>query len=177
MDGNHAPRTLHAELFEESGSDDSLAANEAVRVQKRAAEDRDDDNAEATTEHLRQVAHGGSTGHSAEIGDDLGDGDGVGGELVLVLQHGRVEILGAVGHEVEPGHQQDQVDEKKPMALESHLAFADEGLADGLAGCAHALAFNVAVGFSETQSECDDEDGDGCAKPERLIEISRRPCS
>ena len=33
VDGNHSPRALHAELLEESGSDDSVGSSEAIWVQ------------------------------------------------------------------------------------------------------------------------------------------------
>ena len=50
----------------------------------------------------------------------LGHCYGVCREIVLVRQHGRVQILRAMGHEVEARHKQDHVNEEQPMLLEGH---------------------------------------------------------
>lgn len=101
MDGNHAPGALDTELLEEGGGNDALVGDEGVGVQQDAAENTHADYAEAAAEDGGAVADDGAAGHGAEVGDDLGDGYGVGGEVVLVGEHGWVQILGAVGHEVE----------------------------------------------------------------------------
>ena len=97
MDGNHAPGALDAELFEEGGGGDRVAAGEGVGVEEAAADDADEDDAEASSEDLGAVPDYGAAGHGAEVGDHLRDGHGVGAEFVLVLEHGGVEVLGAVG--------------------------------------------------------------------------------
>lgn len=101
MDGDNAPGALHAELLEEGGGDDAFVGHEGVRVEQRAAENAHADDAEAPAEDGGAIADDGAAGHGAEVGDDLGDGDGIGGEVVLVGEHGGVEVLRAVGHEVE----------------------------------------------------------------------------
>jgi hypothetical protein len=104
VNGNHAPRTLDAELLEKRSGNDALVGHKGVGVQDGASEHAHDDDAEPTADDGGCVAHDGAAGHGAEVGDDLGDGDGVGGEVVLAGEHGGVEILGAVGHEVEACH-------------------------------------------------------------------------
>ena len=103
----HIPSTLHAKLLKVSRRDDLGAVGESIRVQEGTSDDGDENDGEAAAEDLRSIADDGATGHGAEVGDNLGDGDLVGGEAELVLQHGRVEVLGAVGHEVEACHQED----------------------------------------------------------------------
>lgn len=101
VNGNHAPCALHAELLEKGGCDDTFVADESVGIQQCAAENAHDDDADAAPEDGGRVADERAAGHGAQVGDDLGDGYGVGGEVVLVGEHGWVEVLGAVGHEVE----------------------------------------------------------------------------
>jgi hypothetical protein len=103
----HIPSALHAKLLKISRRDDPSAIDKGVRVQQRATNYGDENDGEAAAEDLRGIADDGAAGHGAEVGDDLGDGDVVGGEAELVLQHGGIEVLGAVGHEVEAGHEQD----------------------------------------------------------------------
>jgi len=54
---DHTPGALDTELLEKCCSDDLLVRHEAVRIEQCAANDRDEDNAEPTTEHLAQVAN------------------------------------------------------------------------------------------------------------------------
>ena len=65
MDGNDAPSSLDAELLEEGGGDDVLAADEGVWVEEGAADDGDEDDAEAATKDLAGVADDGPAGHGA----------------------------------------------------------------------------------------------------------------
>ena len=97
MNGDDTPRALDAELLEEGGRGDLLGAREGVGVQQGAADDGDDDDTKAAAEDLAAVADQSAAGEGAEVGDDLSDGDSVGVEVVLVFEHGRVEVLGAVG--------------------------------------------------------------------------------
>lgn len=97
MDRDDSPRTLDAELLEEGGGNDGVRGREGVGIEERAADHADEDDGESPTEYLRAVADHSSASHSAKVCDDLGYGYGIGAEIVLVLQHGRVQILGAVG--------------------------------------------------------------------------------
>ena len=96
MDGDDAPGSLHAELFKEGRGDDGVAADKGVRVQQTSADYADEDDAEAPSEALGAVADDGTASHGAEVGHDLSDSHSVGRLVVLVLQHRRVQILGAV---------------------------------------------------------------------------------
>ena len=50
------------------------------------------------------------------IGEHAGH---VGIEMVLLLEEGRIEVLGAVAEEVERGHQHDEIERDLPVAGES----------------------------------------------------------
>lgn len=93
MDGDNTPGALHAELLEEGGGDDAFVGDESVGVEQRATEDAHADDAEAPAENGGAVADHGAAGHGTKVGDDLGDGDGVGGEVVLRGEHGRIQVL------------------------------------------------------------------------------------
>jgi hypothetical protein len=97
MDWDDTPSTLDAELFEECGCDDGVRGSEGVGVKESTTDYANEDDGETTTENLRAVSDHGSTGHGAEICDNLCYGDGIGTEIVLVRQHGWVDILGTVG--------------------------------------------------------------------------------
>lgn len=97
MDGDDTPSALHAELLEEGRRHDGFGMHKGIGVQQGTADDGDGDDGEPAAKDLTRPAAEGTTGQGAEIGDDLGDGDGVGGEFELVRQHGGVEVLRAVG--------------------------------------------------------------------------------
>lgn len=122
MDRNDAPRALHAELLEKRGRHDPLVGNEGIRVEQRATNHTDRNDREASPEDLRYIPHHRPTRHGAQIRHNLGDGDGVRGEIVLVLEHEWVDVLRAVRHEIEPGHQQHEIDEEKPVFPNRHAA-------------------------------------------------------
>lgn len=165
MDGDDAPGTLDAELFEKGGGHDFLVADEGVRVEKEAADDGDDDDGETAAEDLAAVAYDCAAGHGAEVGDDLGDRDGGGGEVVLVLDHEGVDVLGAVGHEVEARHHEHEVDEEHPVLSDGDAAFGDEGAGEMAAGDADGFALAEAFGFREAEAEEDEEDWRAGAEP------------
>ena len=50
-----------------------------------------------TSRRVRTIANDGTAGHGAKVGNNLGNGDGVCRETILVLQHCGVKVLGAVG--------------------------------------------------------------------------------
>lgn len=97
MDGDDAPCALHAELLEEGSRHDGFVVHEGIGVQQGTTDDGDDDDGEAAAKDLTRPAAEGTAGQGTEVGDDLGDGDGVGGEAELVRQHGGIEVLRAVG--------------------------------------------------------------------------------
>lgn len=121
MDGDHAPSALNTELLEEGCRDHSVTAGECIRVQQSSADDRNEDDAKPSAKDLGRVSNDGSACHSTEIGNHLCHGHGVGRELELVLEHGWVEILRAVGHEVEACHQK----------LQKSISMLDRGIKRG----------------------------------------------
>ena len=60
-------------------------------------------------------------------------------------------------HEVHASHEQDKVDQKKPVALKSDLALLDESLANVVSSRTNALALDVSVSLRQAQTECDDQ--------------------
>ena len=166
VDGYDAPGALDAELLEEGCGDDGVAAGEGVGVEQRAAEDAHDNDAQPATEDGGTVADECAACHSAEVGNDLSDGDTVGTEVVLVAQHRRVQILAAVGHEVEAGHEEDHVDEQDPVLLERVFALLHEELGRIRLLFADSLALLVGLGLGQAEAEDDDEDGGPGAEPE-----------
>ena len=96
MDRDNSPSALDTELLEEGRRHEGLRRGESVWVQQGAADDADEDDAEAPAEYLRAVPNHGAAGHSAKVGDDLRDSDGIGGEVVLVGKERGVEILRAM---------------------------------------------------------------------------------
>jgi hypothetical protein len=74
-------------LHEEGWRNDAFVADEAVWVDQCAADDAGKYDAEATSEHLREISNNGTASHRAQICYDLCDSDGVGREAILVGQH------------------------------------------------------------------------------------------
>lgn len=93
VDGNDSPRTLHTELLEESGRNDTVVGHEGIRIEQCATDDANADDTNPTAEDLRAISNHSATGHGAEVGYNLGDGDIGCAKLVLVGEHGRIEIL------------------------------------------------------------------------------------
>ena len=165
VDGDDAPCALDTELFEEGSGHDFLAANKGVWVEQGTADDGHENDAEASAEYLGGVADYSAAGHGAKIGDYLSYSDGIGREIVLVLDHEGVEVLGAVGHEIEACHEENEVDEKKPVFFEGDLAFGKESVGNVATGLSHCLSFTVGRSLREAEAEEDDEDRGAGAKP------------
>jgi len=79
-----SPCALDAELLEERSGNYALVADKGVWVQQCAAEDAHRDDAEATPKDGGAVTNDRAAGHGAEVCDDLGYGDGVWAEIVLI---------------------------------------------------------------------------------------------
>lgn len=146
--GRECTYPLHAELLEKRSSSYLLRTHERIRIKQRPANNRNINNTKPPPQHLRQIPHRRTTSHSAQIRHDLRDRNRVGGELVFVFQQRGVQVLRAVRHEVEPGHEEDEVDEQQPVAFEGYAAFGEEGGAYVCVGGADALAFEEGVRFA-----------------------------
>lgn len=71
----------------------------------------------------------GTTGKSTDIGNDGCSRRLLVGDAFGVFKVDRVQILTAVGEEVEAGHDQDTVDASPPVCLDSAAGFFYESLA------------------------------------------------
>jgi hypothetical protein len=69
MDWDYAPGTLDTKLLEEGCGYNALARNEGIRVQQRATNDTDDDDAEPAAKDLARIANGGAAGYGTQVGD------------------------------------------------------------------------------------------------------------
>jgi hypothetical protein len=119
---------------------------------------------------LGAIANSGPTKHGTEIGHNLSDCDLIRGEVVLIAEHRRVEILQilipwivlivksetylrAMRHKVETSHKQNHVCQKNPVPLQSNFPFCNEGRAD-IAPClpdGHSLVKGVGLGQHESE--------------------------
>lgn len=166
MDGDDAPGALDAELFEERRSDDGSVVDVGVRVQKSSPNNGNEDDRESTSEYLRAVSDHRSSSHGAKVGHYLGNSDRIGGEVVLVGQHGRVQILRSVGHEVEASHEKDHVGQEKPMPLQCHSALSQEGLGNVALGNSDGLSLLEGFGLGHHETGGDDENRWASSEPE-----------
>jgi hypothetical protein len=96
VDWNYAPSSLDAKLLEEGGGDYSFRGGKSIWEEKSATDYADYDDREATTKDLRAIANDCATRHGPEVGYDLSYGYSIGAEVVLILQHGWIQILGSV---------------------------------------------------------------------------------
>lgn len=180
MDGNHTPRALHTELLEERRRHHFLGRHEGVGVEERAADNAYHDNGEPATEDLAGPAAQRTTGQGTQVRHDLGYRHGGLREAKLILQHGRVQVLGSVRlkeegmlarstmdssrrlcyahHKVETRHQQDEVNQQQPVSLQRDLTLRQEGSCHPTSHLLTSrLALTERLGFRETQTEEDDE--------------------
>ena len=127
VNGDDAPGALDEELLEEGGGDDGARGDEGIGEEEGSAADAAGEDAETTAEDLGGEADAGAAEDGAEVGRHLGGSDHVRREAELGPQHLGIEVLGAVGHEVEAGHEQDEVDEEQPVVTQDGGAVAEEG--------------------------------------------------
>lgn len=178
VDGDDAPGALDAELLEKGGGHDGLVADEAVGVQQGAANDAAEHDAEAAADRLAAEADDGAARHGAQVGDDLRHRHSRLAEAELVLEHGRVQILRAVAHEVEAGHEQHEVGEQQPVPPQGHLALADEDGAGRLADVpglvSHALALLEHLRLGQHEADGNENDGGAGGEPVQRAPGMRR---
>ena len=168
MDGNDTPSTLDTELLEDGSCHDSLGRGEGVRVEQCTANDASHNDRKTTTEDGRAVSHGCATSDCTKVSNDLSDGNSVGVESVLVLQHSGIEVLTSVRHEVETSHQQNHVAKEEPMALEGNLSLSNEGTSNAWAArLAHSLTFAVCLCLGKAHSEQNEQYRRAGTEPEK----------
>lgn len=69
-------------------------------------------------------------------------------------------------HEVHTSHEQDKVDQKKPVTLESNFALLDESLPDVVSGGTNTLALDVSISLRQAQTECNNQNWRTSSEPE-----------
>lgn len=135
MNGDYTPGSLDAKLLKEGGCNNTMVGHERVRIKEGTANNTHHHDTKTAAKYLRGKPDNSTTKHGAKIGNDsvdvsaskyylyvgyeqekfpdendvLGDRNFVCAKVILVLQHGRIEILGAMRHEVEASHEQNQI--------------------------------------------------------------------
>lgn len=181
MNRYSAPSTLDAKLLEEGRCHDALGLDEGVGVEEGAAYDAHHDDCEATAKDLTRPTAERAAKDGAKVGDDLGYGDGVLGEVVLFLEHGRVEVLravrlgtlasmyedpqGGVYHEIKSSQQQYKVSQDKPMPLDSHLSLFEERRSHSSHLSSSFLSSSERLRLGKKQTIQNDQHWNGGRKP------------
>lgn len=87
---------LDHSLLKESWRNDTLTANETIRVDQCTTDNASKDYAEAASEHLRKISNDSASCHGAQVGNNLCYSDSVSRETILIGQHRWVQILASV---------------------------------------------------------------------------------
>ncbi|KAG7887644.1 hypothetical protein KL936_004341 [Ogataea polymorpha] len=119
MDWNDTPGALDAKLQEKGPGVDSSAFDERPRVQQCGTADAADEDRETSADEVGEVADDNTAHKSADVGHAVRHSGPVVRIVVQLRQHRRIQVLGAVGHEVEAGHEQHKIDDHGPVVLES----------------------------------------------------------
>lgn len=116
MNWNNTPSTLHKELHKESTCTQRfLPLRKNPGWDDETGDERCDDNRATAAVELREVADDGSPNTGADFHDD-GCAGGLGITQGLAREHeGCVRVLAGVGVVVEPGHEDDAVDNHFPL--------------------------------------------------------------
>lgn len=132
MDWNNTPSTLNEKLHEESGSGKrSLSLRQNPRRDQETRDERCNNNRAAAAVELREVTDNGSANAGTDFHDDGGAG-GLGIVERFAREHeGGVRVLAGVGVVVEPGHEDDTVDDHLPLFGHHHLSGKVSLLSEG----------------------------------------------
>lgn len=171
VDGNDTPGTLDEELDHEAGSRQTALSGRQNPSWNEASGDEGSANDSATApEPLRGVTKDSTTNTSTGLHQDGGAGRASGAEVLLLLHECGVRVLAGVGVEVEPGHQEDAVDDHAPLSLEHNLGLRPEGTA-WLLGVQLSLLFrgDELLRFREGDANETDKDTESCADPEHCL--------
>ncbi|KAG7844030.1 hypothetical protein KL941_004512 [Ogataea angusta] len=117
MDRNDTPGSLDAELQEKGAGVDSSALDERPRVQQSGAADAADEDRQTSADEVGEVADDDTAHKRADVGHAVRHGGPVLRVVVQLRQHRWVQVLGAVRHEVEAGHEQHEIDDHGPVVL------------------------------------------------------------
>lgn len=123
MDWNNTPSALNEKLHEESGSGKgSLTLRQNPRRDQETGNKRCNNNRAAAAIELREVTDDGTANAGADFHDDGGAG-GLGIVERFTREHkGGVGVLAGVRVVVEPGHEDDTVDDHLPFFGHHHLS-------------------------------------------------------
>ncbi|KAG7866132.1 hypothetical protein KL918_004121 [Ogataea parapolymorpha] len=119
MDWNDTPGALDAKLQEKGARVDSSAFDERPWVQQRGTADAADEDRQTSADEVGKVADDNTAHESADVGHAVRHSGSVVRIVVQLRQHRRIQVLGAVRHEVEAGHEQHEIDDHGPIVLES----------------------------------------------------------
>lgn len=98
MDGDHAPRALHAELHQETrGGEGGFGGGQDPRGDQAGGKQRGEDDGVAAAEPLAEVADDGAADTGAGFHEDGAPRGGGVEEFFLREEEGRVTVLGGVG--------------------------------------------------------------------------------
>jgi len=122
---------LNAELYTEStGGKFAKGGGDDPKGDESANEEDEDNDGKTATDVLTGETGDSATRDSTAVTNDGRNGGVELAEALAGLEISGVEILRAMGQEVEPGHQQDGVDGEFPMVLQHlfYLVEKDAGL-------------------------------------------------
>ncbi|EEQ41340.1 hypothetical protein CLUG_05467 [Clavispora lusitaniae ATCC 42720] len=118
VDRNNTPGALDTCLQKESAGVDAWALCVCPWVNHGASKKTGQDNGQSSAHKSGKVAAHHSAENGAQVGHGIGHGRAVSSILQLRAQKRRVQILRAVGHEVETGHHEHTVDHHKPVSAD-----------------------------------------------------------
>jgi len=146
------------ELLKESSRNNRRVANKGVRIQQSATNDTAHNNADSSANRLTAKPDNCAASHSTQIRYNLSNSDFVLGEVELVLQHGRIQILTTVAHKVEARHEKNEINKQEPVVLEGDFSFFDEYFALSVCTGFGSQALTLLVGLSLGEHETPDDE-------------------
>ncbi|KAI2020504.1 hypothetical protein LOZ48_006543, partial [Ophidiomyces ophidiicola] len=166
VDGHDAPGALHPELQHEArGRQRALALRQDPRGDQQRAHERRHHDGAAAAEPLRHVADDGAADAGAGLHEDAGAAGGGVVEALLGQHEGGVAVLRGVAVVVEPGHEDDAVDDDAPLVAHHAAGVGPEG-GGGDGFLAGALRGQELLRLGQEDTDDAGEDGQGGADPE-----------
>ena len=166
MDGNDTPSSLDEELDHEARSrKTSLGGGQDPGGDDQSRHDGGADDSPAATEPLRCVTQDGATNTRTSLHENRSAVRSLRVEVLLLLHERGVGVLARVGVEVEPGHEEDAVNDHAPLALQHDLSLSPESARSRLR-LALLLCIKELLGFGEANADKTNEDGETGTDPE-----------